>query len=115
LLIYTKVFFLQKNSKRAPYSDYVTSNACRSKTALLPICKSSQVYFNLVIKRPNSKSHREKNKITVIGTNCNYKITVQFHIAEKIEQKWLVKVQEQEGQHPLTGQRAANFRLLANQ
>jgi len=23
--------------------------------------------------------------------------------------------QEQEGQHPLTGQRAANFRLLANQ
>jgi len=23
--------------------------------------------------------------------------------------------QQQEGQHPLTGQRAANFRLLANQ
>jgi len=23
--------------------------------------------------------------------------------------------EEQEGQHPLTGQRAANFRLLANQ
>jgi len=27
----------------------------------------------------------------------------------------LIPVQEKEGQHPLTGQRAANFRLLANQ
>jgi len=26
-----------------------------------------------------------------------------------------ISEQEQEGQHPLTGQRAANFRLLANQ
>jgi len=27
----------------------------------------------------------------------------------------IYRLQEQEGQHPLTGQRAANFRLLANQ
>jgi len=27
----------------------------------------------------------------------------------------LVTIDEQEGQHPLTGQRAANFGLLANQ
>jgi len=31
--------------------------------------------------------------------------------------KWMYKshLGKQEGQHPLTGQRAANFRLLANQ
>jgi len=32
-----------------------------------------------------------------------------------IEFSGLAFVSEQEGQHPLTGQRAANFRLLANQ
>jgi len=33
---------------------------------------------------------------------------------EKVS-KEVDKLKEQEGQHPLTGQRAANFRLLANQ
>ena len=38
---------------------------------------------------------------------CKYGIYIQYATAENRE--------EQEGQHPLTGQSAANFRLLANQ
>ena len=34
---------------------------------------------------------------------------------ETLAQCWSLSNQQQEGQRPLTGQRAANFRLLANQ
>jgi len=36
-------------------------------------------------------------------------------ISETKQSKLLFRVSIQEGQHPLTGQRAANFRILANQ
>jgi len=35
-------------------------------------------------------------------------------VQDKIQLQWKTN-RKQEGQHPLTGQRAANFRLLANQ
>jgi len=38
-----------------------------------------------------------------------------YSFAENLQLILLVKEFRQEGQHPLTGQRAANFRLLANQ
>jgi len=41
--------------------------------------------------------------------------TTKAHIHQSKQMYYTIKETKQEGQHPLTGQRAANFRLLANQ
>jgi len=43
------------------------------------------------------------------GENCLH-YAESYHFSASVS-----NVLKQEGQHPLTGQRAANFRLLANQ
>ena len=50
--------------------------------------------------------------VVVVGRK--FFLHVQFNLLlNRLE--WRVYLREQEGQHPLTGQRAANFSLLANQ
>jgi len=43
------------------------------------------------------------------------KKTIELYGNWQLGTTTVVYVTKQEGQHPLTGQRAANFRLLANQ
>jgi len=42
-------------------------------------------------------------------------LTQQKHALINENKRTTHKINKQEGQHPLTGHRAANFRLLANQ
>ena len=55
-------------------------------------------------------------EIQSIEMHLRHNMDTKYYITQD-NQKWDIQSvqQEQEGQHPLTGQRAANFRLLANQ
>jgi len=56
-----------------------------------------------------------KERQDITGSNCLKGVSGKVIVDEKgIKHSWK-KYMKQEGQHPLTGQRAANFRLLANQ
>jgi len=51
------------------------------------------------------------NQIKVTTKHCTLYKTCYHYIATRSDNS----TKQQEGQHPLTGQRAANFRLLSNQ
>jgi len=58
---------------------------------------------------------KDRQDITGSKSNCLKGVSGKVIVDEKgIKDSWK-KYMEQEGQHLLTGQRAANFRLLANQ
>ena len=72
------------------------------------IVQVSELYF--VNRRKNSHKHRVTLDLQATVVTNTYFVTFVYGPVSTI-----VSGVEQEGQHPLTGQRATNFRLLANQ